>query len=184
MLKLMRLENTSVFAIVADDQFESEMEILGCVRMNYKDGKHYIRTFDTHGEDWFAELNEAIKEKEENLYGEVKCVRRSLNLENIIIQYLREKGEETVRVDVIKKLVLHLFDKIHKKGYLFIFSDYNQLNDEQIKTHLKGCKRVSLQEGNICIKDSFSDIKCFNPNTAVDFRIMEMIREFIAKAKR
>ena len=76
MLILMRLEETSTFAIVDDEQFESEMEILGYVRMNYKDGKHYTRTFDTHGDEWFTELNKAIKEKEKELVSGVKCVRK------------------------------------------------------------------------------------------------------------
>lgn len=51
MLKLMRLEETSVFAIVDDDQFESEMDILGYVRMNYKEGLHYTKTFEDHKDE-------------------------------------------------------------------------------------------------------------------------------------
>lgn len=184
MLKLMRLEETSVFAIVDDNQFESEMDILGYVRMNYKEGLHYTKVFDDHKEDWFKELSTVIKEKEEELVKEVEYVRRTLNLENIVIQYLRGKGKESVKISVIKKLVLYLFDEIQKQCYLFNFRDYDQLNDMEIKVHLKSCKRVSVEGDSICIKDSFSDIHCFNPDTAVDYRIAKMIKEFIAKEKK
>lgn len=67
MLKLMRLEETSVFAIVDDEQFESNMEVLGYVRMNFKNGLPYIRTFEDHDQEWFKELNDAIKEREEKV---------------------------------------------------------------------------------------------------------------------
>lgn len=184
MLRLMRLEETSVFAIIDDDQFESEMEILGYVRMNYKEGLHYTRTFDTHGDDWFAELNKAIKEKEKELVKEIEYVRRTLNLENIVIQYLRGKGKESVKISVIKKLVLYLFEEIQKQCYLFNFRDYDQLNDAEIKVHLKSCNRLTVEGNSICIKDSFSDIHCFNRDTAVDYRIAKMIKEFIAKEKK
>lgn len=184
MLKLMRLEESSVFAIVDDEQFESEMEILGYVRMNYKNGMNYIKTFKEHNEEWFAELNGVIKEREKNMTSEVKYTRRTLKLENIVIQYLREKDEQIVKITVIKKLVLYLFSEINRRGLLFNFRDYYQLNDGNIEKHLQGCKRVSIDGDYIRINNYYADILCFNPNTAVDSRIKEMIGEFIAKEKK
>lgn len=184
MLKLMRLEGTCVFAIVDDEQFESEMDILGYVRMNYKDGLHFTKTFGEHDEEWFKELNKAIKEKEKELVTGVKCVRKKLNLENIVIQYLRVKKRDTVKIGIVKKLLLYLSSEIHTKGLTFNFKRYYQLDAENIKKQLQECNHLTVDGGHIRINNYMSDIQCFNPNTAVDFRIMEMIREFIAKEKK
>ncbi len=184
MLKLLRLEETCVFAIVDDEQFESEMDILGYVRMNYKEGLHYTKVFDDHKEDWFEELNRSINEKAKSLTMDVEYVKRVLNLENIVIQYLRIKRVRSVKISVIKKLVLYLFSEIRNRGLLFNFTDYYQLHDEKIEKHLQGSKHLSINGENICIKDYLCDIICFNPNTDVDFRIKQMIREFVAKDKK
>ncbi|MBQ8042921.1 MAG: hypothetical protein IJ272_02070 [Clostridia bacterium] len=109
---------------------------------------------------------------------------KKINLENIIVQYLRGKRQGFVKIGVVKKLVLYLSSEINRRGLTFNFRRYHQLNDENLKKNLQECKRVTVDGGFIRINDYFSDIQCFNPNTAVDFRIMKMIKEFIANESK
>lgn len=92
MLKLMRLESTSTFAVVDDEKFEKDVEVLGYVRMNYKDGCDFIKIDGAHNEEWFVKLYKAIEEKKQQLFTEIKYRIADLDLENIVIQYLRVKG--------------------------------------------------------------------------------------------
>ena len=177
MLKLMRLEKTSIFAIVDDDLFESEMDILGYVRMDVEASKHYVRIFEAHGDEWLNELNSAIEEKEKTLISAAKYVSRTLNLENIIISYLSQKGQPFVKIGVVKKLVRYLLSEIQRQGYLFNFRNYDQLDDENIKAQLEGCKEVLVDRDRIVIS-------IFEPDATVDFRIEKMIKEFIAKEEK
>ena len=177
MLKLMRLEETSVYAIVDDDQFESEMDILGYVRMNVEDSKHYVRIFEPHGNEWLDELNSVIKEKAEPVVRAAKFVSRYLNLESIIISYLSKKGQPFVKISVVKKLVRYLLSEIQRQCYIFSFSNYEQLDEDNIKKHLEGCKRVLVDGERIVIS-------AFEPEAAIDYRIEKMIKDFIAKEKR
>ena len=173
MLKLLRLEDTSVFAIIDDEQIEGEMNILGYVQMNFKDGKPFTKIFEPHGLEWFEQLNMVIMEKEKSLATDIKYIRRALKLENIVIQYLREKGVRIVKIDVIKTLVRKIALEINASGSFFKYWDYYQLVNDNVTTLLKSSKRLKVNGEDVSVKNYFTDIICYNPETDVDNLIKE-----------
>ncbi len=184
MLKLIRLEDTSVFAIADGDQIEGEMDILGYVQMNFKEGKPFIKIYEPHGEEWFKELNTAIKEKEKTLALDIKYTRHALNLENIVIQYLREKGCRSVKIDVVKKLVKRIEQEITARGGFFKYWDYYQLINDNVETLLGRANHLKVSGEDVCIKSYFTDIICYNPDTDIDDLVKEIIKTFIVTEKK
>lgn len=184
MLKLLRLEDTSVFAIIDDEQIEGEMNILGYVQMNFKDGKPFTKIFEPHGLEWFEQLNMVITEKEKSLAADIKYIRRALKLENIVIQYLREKGVRIVKIDVIRTLVRKIALEINASGSFFKYWDYYQLVNDNVTTLLQSSKRLKVNGEDVSAKNYFTDIICYNPETEVDNLIKEIIMTFIVSERK
>ena len=184
MLKLMRLEKTSVFAIVDDVRLESEIDVLGYVHMDLRGGKHVIKIFESYDDVWFDELENVIKEKERILRTDAEYMKHTLNLENIVVQYLREKGSRYVKIGVIKNLVNLISVEIYLRDLFFEFWDYDQLDENNVLALLESSEHLIVDGDDIRIKSYFSDIICFNPSTDVDFKIREIIVGFISKEKR
>lgn len=177
MLKLIRMENTLTFAIVDDEKFEEDMEVLGCVRINYKDGMPLTKVYGAHKEEWFKELYKKINEKKIQLANE-EYVRPKVSLEAIIIEYILMKGETAVNISNVKQLLKYILCQLVQSKLVPSDEELQRLEASYDIENIQCFEYILMQDDYIVLKDSSQMPLRPGGYTSIDGEILDMVAVF------
>ena len=133
MIKLMRLENSNLFAILNNYNENSLPVIEGIVKISTETFSY--ETINVHNSDWFDKLNSLIKQKQIDIFGyKEKTPTIKIEIINIIINYLNEYDKTHITVHNLKKLLKHIHNSISVKNLSETFELSFDINNLHIKS--------------------------------------------------
>ncbi len=192
MLKLLRIEDTNVFAIVEEEKFNKYLEVDGYTRIEETAAKDFVVNLSMQEHSWFGEVQKLREEKRAELYkneGNEKKVY--IDLKTILIHYFNESNKFHVVVRKIVNLANHMYNALRDRILLDNYDISLDMFAESVERILQYNRDIFATDSDteitfdswIYFKLSVEDAEALAKLHPLDEIVLDIIREFIQKHK-